>query len=119
MNKTTTLFAGALLAVAASATFAGNEKTDKLVDEAKAAVTPGEVVLTGADTKTLHDGKTQAYRVCVKQESHAGSVRIMNDASSKTLEPGACENVSGARITATPSKPLMGDMRSTVTFDKR
>lgn len=119
MKKTTTLFAGALLAIAASASYAGSEKADKLVDQAKAAVTPGEVVLTGTDTKTLHDGKAQAYRVCVKQESHAGSVKIMNDATSKTLEPGACENVSGARITATPSKPLVGDMRSTVTFDKR
>ncbi|MET0292918.1 MAG: hypothetical protein ABW136_11195 [Steroidobacteraceae bacterium] len=117
----TAILAGVTAVLAATAVGAQEtrEKADKLLDQAKGAVTPGEVVLTGTDTKTLHDSRTSStYNVCVKQDKEAGSVRIMNDAKTTTLKPGQCEHVMGMKITATPAMALTGTARSTVTFEK-
>ena len=112
---------GALLATVAMTAMAGDTKakSEKLLDEAKGAVTPGQVVLTGSEVKTLHDGKDiDAYRVCVKADKEAGTVKVMNDAKFVTIKPGDCQQVAGMKITATPALPLSGTQHSTVTFDK-
>ena len=95
------------------------KKAGELLDQAKGAVTPGEIVLTGSETKTLRDSKDITnYQVCVKADKEAGSVMVMSGSSSKTLSPGECGQVTGAKITAMPSKPLTGAMHSTVTIRK-
>jgi hypothetical protein len=115
-------FVGALLAMVATTAMAGDTKAkaEKALDQAKAAVTPGEVVLTGTEMKTLHDSKDPvAYRVCVKQEPTAGAVKVTTGINDMTLQPGDCGNVTGMHITATPETALSGAQRSIVTFDKR
>lgn len=122
-HKSTAIVMGALLAVVSVGASAqeAREQAGKIADQARAAVTPGEVVLTGSDSKTLHKGdEAHSYRICVKPEEHASSVRVTSDAVSPvSLKPGECQIVSGMQITATPEKPLTGAMRSTVTFDQR
>jgi|SwirhisoilCB1_FD_contig_41_5864732_length_444_multi_7_in_0_out_0_1 hypothetical protein len=123
MNRVrTSLIVGVVMTAAAGLASAGDTKAkaQELGDQAKAAVTPGEVVLTGSDTKTLRDSKDiSSYQVCVKADKEAGSVMVMSGATSKTLAPGECGVVSGSRITAMPSKPLTGATHSTVTIHER
>lgn len=123
MNRVrTSLIVGMALTAVAGLAGAGEtkEKAEKLGDQAKAALTPGEVVLTGSDTKTLRDSKDISnYQVCVKADKEAGSVMVMSGANSKTLSPGECGSITGAKITAMPSKPLTGAMHSTVTIHER
>lgn len=123
MNRMrTSLIVGLVMTAAAGLASAGETKAKahELGDQAKAAVTPGEVVLTGSDTKTLRDSKDISnYQVCVKADKEAGSVMVMSGSNSKTLAPGECGVVTGSRITAMPSKPLTGAMHSTVTIHER
>jgi hypothetical protein len=121
-HRKTAVVIGALLAASAAMTAAGAETRDKVakaVDQAKAAVTPGEVVLTGRDMKTLHEGEDSAvYNVCVKADRNAGPVTVTGGSGTITLKPGDCHVVNGMRITATPEQPLTGAQRSTVTFEE-
>jgi hypothetical protein len=123
MNRvSTSLIVGVALTAFAGLAGAGDtkDKAGKLGDQAKAAVTPGEVVLTGSDTKTLKDSKDIAnYQVCVKADKDAGSVMVMSGSNSRTLSPGECAGITGAKITAMPSKPLVGSAHSTVTIHER
>ncbi|HEY6645096.1 hypothetical protein [Povalibacter sp.] len=65
----------ASLLLAMVALFAGpiaDADTPAAVDEIKAAVTPGEIALTGSETKTIHKGsEAKKYRICVKTEKDA------------------------------------------------
>jgi hypothetical protein len=89
-------------------------------DLARAALTPGEVVLTGSDTRTLRDSEDIAsYDICVKMDRQAGPVMVMSGSTSKTLAPGECGVITGGHITAMPAKPLPGASHSTVTIHKR
>jgi hypothetical protein len=115
----TSLIASVALAAVAGIAAAGpaSDKAKELGDQAKAAVTPGEVVLTGSQTKTLRDSKDVAsYEVCVKPDREAGSVTVMSGSTHKTLAPGECGTLSGGHITAMPTKPLKGALHSTVTI---
>ena len=122
MNVRTSLIVGLVMTAAAGLASAGEtkEKAREFGDQAKAAVTPGEIVLTGSDTKTLRDSKDISnYQVCVKADKEAGSVMVMSGSTSKTLAPGECGVVTGSRITAMPSKPLTGARHATVTIHER
>ena len=100
----TTLIAGLAMAAVASLASAGDD----------------EVVLTDNETRTLKDGEKIAnYQICVKDDKQAGAVMVMSGSTSKTLAPGECGTVTGAKITATPSKPLMGAAQATVTIRER
>jgi hypothetical protein len=117
----TTAVVGALLAVMATVAGAADtkEKAEKALDQAKGAITPGEVVLAGSETKTLYEGKdVNSYRVCVKPDKEAGSVTVLNDAKTTTLKPGQCEVISGMHISAKPQTALAATARSTVTFQR-
>ena len=100
----TTLIAGLAMAAVASLASAGDD----------------EVVLTDNETRTLKDGEKIAnYQICVKDDKQAGAVMVMSGSTSKTLAPGECGTVTGAKITAMPSKPLTGSAHATVTIRER
>lgn len=123
MNRVrTSLIVGVALTAVAGLAGAGEtkDKAEKLGDQAKAALTPGEVVLTGSDTRTLRDSDDISnYQVCVKADKEAGAVMVMSGSSSKTLSPGECAGITGGKITAMPAKPLTGSAHSTVTIHER
>jgi hypothetical protein len=89
------------------------ETTDKL----KAAVTPGEFVLTGSEVKTIHSGKSaREYRVCVKAEKDSAPMKVMADGKEETLQPGDCKAVSGKKIVAAPAQTLTGSAHIVATY---
>lgn len=90
----------------------------KTMDEIKAALKPGEFVLTGSEVKTLHSSKDEAreYRVCVKAQKETAPMKVMADDMQETVQPGECKNVSGKRIVATPAEPLSGSAHIVGTY---
>jgi len=102
------LSAGATLACADTAT-----ETDKL----KAAVTPGEFVLTGADVKTINDSSSpRQYRVCLKKEDGEADLKITYDDNQTRVKLGDCKTVSGKKIEATPTSSLGANERIVGTY---
>lgn len=83
-----------------------SETTDKM----KAALTPGEFMLTGSEVKKLHEDKQEKeYRVCVKNEKDSSSMKVMYDGKEAVLRPGDCMDITGKKIAATPEHALTGD----------
>jgi hypothetical protein len=89
----------------------------KAVDKAKAAVTPGEFVLTGTQVRNIHNGKTPStYNICVKNEKDTATMKVTYDGQSETIAPGECKNVTGMKIEATPSEKLTGSIHIVATY---
>ncbi len=109
-----------MFAVIGMASFAvqASDDTSPTVDKMKAAVTPGEIVLTGNQVKKIHDGReAREYRVCVKTETDAAAMRVTYDGEQSVLMPGDCQNVVGKKIDASPQKPLSGKTHIVATFE--
>jgi len=103
------------IALFSSSMFAAD--TSETVDKLKAAVTPGEIVLTGSDVKKIHEGKdAREYRVCVKTEKDAAPMKLLYDGREAILKPGDCKDVSGKKIDATPEHALTGSAHIVATF---
>lgn len=102
------------LCVLATPALAGDgETTEKM----KAAVTPGEFMLTGSEVKKIHSGKeAREYRICVKAEKESAPMKVIADGKDTTLQPGDCKNVTGKKIEATPAQPLTGSAYIVATF---
>nr|WP_298726712.1 hypothetical protein [uncultured Steroidobacter sp.] len=114
--NTKLLLATVLALLGASAAFAG-EKTEATMDRMKAAVTPGEIALTGKEVKTIHHGKTaEEYRVCVKPGDETAAMKVIYDGKQETVQPGDCKDVIGMRINATPAEPLSGSQHIMATY---
>ena len=102
-------FCSAPLAVAA--------ETSATVDKMKAAVTPGEFVLTGSEVKRIHEGKqARDYKICVKAEKDAAPMNVTYDGQSVTVPVGDCKDVVGKRIEAMPAEALSGSAHIVATF---
>lgn len=106
--------------IVAAALFAGSaayaDDTSATADTMKAAVTPGELVLTGSEVKNIHEGKeAKEYRVCVKTETQAAPMRVIYDGQEVALKPGDCTEVSG-KIDVTPEHALTGKAHIVATF---
>lgn len=92
-------------------------ETPATVDKMKAAVTPGELVLTGSEVKKMHEGKeAKEYRICVKTEKDAAPMKVMYDGQETVLKPGECKDVSGKKIDAMPEHALTGSAHIVATF---
>jgi len=107
--------------IVAAVQFAGSavyaDDTSATADKMKAAVTPGELVLTGSEVKNIHEGKeAKEYRVCVKTETQAAPMRVMYDGQEVALKPGDCTEVSGKKIDVTPEHALTGKAHIVATF---
>src|SRR6516165_8929514 len=78
MNITKTAFSvAAALVLGSAAEVALSDNTDATADRIKAAVTPGEMVLSGSDVKSIHTGSTVAkYRVCMKKEQGDAEMKV-------------------------------------------
>jgi tryptophanyl-tRNA synthetase len=106
-----------LAMLSASATIALADDTSATSDKVKAAVTPGEFVLTGSDVKTIHDGSSaRQYRVCLKREQGATDMKVRYDDNEANVKLGDCKTVTGRKIEATPSSALHHDERIVGTF---
>lgn len=90
--------------------------TSGTVHKLKAAVTPGEVAITGTDVKTLHDGAAKTWRICVKSDIDSDSLALSVDATHVLVKPGDCIAVAGRRIKATSAQPLGKHGHIVVTF---
>lgn len=91
--------------------------TPAAIDKMKAAVTPGEIALTGSEVKNIHNGKeAKEYRVCVKTEAEAAPLRLRYDGQEAVLKPGDCKDVTGKIIDATPAQALTGKAHIVATF---
>ncbi|HTT01481.1 MAG TPA: hypothetical protein VMG11_05270 [Steroidobacteraceae bacterium] len=102
------LSTGATLACADTAS-----ETDKL----KAAVTPGEFVLTGTDVKTINDSSSpRQYRVCLKKEEGEADMKISYDDNQTRVKLGDCKTVVGKKIEATPTSSLGSNERIVGTY---
>jgi hypothetical protein len=109
----------AALALGSAAQIAVADNTDATTDKVKAAVTPGEMVLSGNDVKSIHTGSSVAkYRVCVKKEQGDAEMKLTYDDQDTLLKSGHCKTVSGKAISATPSKPLAGSDRIVATYHR-
>jgi hypothetical protein len=107
--------AGVAALLAAGAVQAANPAT--FLGDLKAAVIPGEVMLSGDDRKIVYDGgESREYRICVKAGRRSATLRVTADAKEWTLHPGDCDFVRGRRISATPAQPLHGNSRIVATF---
>jgi hypothetical protein len=108
----------AALGFLSSAAYASDD-TSAGMDKMKAAVTPGEIVLTGSEVKKIHDGKkAKEYRVCVKTETEAAPMKLSYDGEHKVLMPGDCQTVMGKKIEASPANPLTGKSHIVATFEQ-
>jgi len=108
-------FAIACVMFMAAAVYASD--TPATVDKMKAALTPGEFVLSGSQVKKLHDDKqAKEYRVCVKNEKDSSSMKVMYDGQEAVLRPGDCMDVTGKKISATPEHELTGGAHIVATF---
>jgi hypothetical protein len=93
--------------------------TTAMVDKMKAAVTPGEIVLTGSEVKKIHEGKDASeYRVCVKAEKEAAPMKLTYDGQEAVLKPGDCKEIMGKDINATPAQALSGSAHIVATFHR-
>ncbi|HEU4653611.1 MAG TPA: hypothetical protein VFS47_06470 [Steroidobacteraceae bacterium] len=102
----------------ASLAVQASEDTSPTVDKMKAAVTPGEIVLTGNQVKKIHEGReAREYRVCVKTEADAAPMKVTYDGEQSVLMPGDCQNIVGRKIDASPQKPLSGKTHIVATFE--
>lgn len=105
----------ATILLGSSAVFAAD--TPAVVDKMKAAVTPGEIALTGSEVKRIHEGKeAKEYRVCVKTEKEAAPMKLMYDGQEAIIKPGDCKDVAGKTIEATPAHALTGSAHIVATF---
>ncbi|MFC4308489.1 hypothetical protein ACFPN2_05285 [Steroidobacter flavus] len=110
------LLATMLALLGCSSAFAG-EKTEATMDKMKAAVTPGEIDLTGQEVKTIHDSQTaKDYKVCVKASNEAAAMKLRYDGQEATVQPGDCKEVTAKRINATAATPLSGSQHIMATF---
>lgn len=93
------------------------QDTPKTIDEMKAAVTPGEFVLTKSEIEKIHEGKdAREYRICVKAEKDAAPMKVTYDGQTAIVSPGDCKNISGKKIDATPAQALSGSAHIVATF---
>jgi hypothetical protein len=113
------LSAGATLTLAAEPT-SGSGETNAATDKVKAAVTPGEFVLSGSDVKTINDsGKLRRYRVCLKKEQSGDTdLKINYDDRQTVVKLGDCKTVEGKKIEATPASSLSGDNHIVGTYHR-
>jgi hypothetical protein len=120
MNITKTAFSvAAALVLGSAAEVALSDNTDATADRIKAAVTPGEMVLSGSDVKSIHTGSTVAkYRVCMKKEQGDAEMKVSYDDQDTLLKSGHCKTVTGKAISATASKPLSGSDRIVATYHR-
>ncbi len=115
MKAKTPLMIAAMTAFSVSAAYAGD--TPAAADKIKAAVTPGELVLTGSEVKNIHKGQeAKEYRVCVKTETEAAPMKVMYDGEEAVLKPGDCKEISGKKIDVTPEHALTGKAHIVATF---
>ena len=92
-------------------------ETSATVDKMKAAVTPGEFVLTGSEVKKIHESThARDYKICVKAEKDAAPMKVMYDGQSVTVPAGECKEVTGKQIQATPAQALSGSAHIVATF---
>ena len=106
------LFASYLVSFQASAA-----DSSQIAAKAKAAVTPGEFVLTGTQVKKIHEGKTErAYNICVKSEQGSASMKVTYDGQVETITPGECKDVKGKKIEATAAEKLTGSNHIVATY---
>jgi hypothetical protein len=108
----------AVLALCSSVAFA-DDTSSVTTDKLKAAMSPGEFVLTGSDVKTIHDSSTaHQYRVCLKREQGEADLKVMYDDQEARVKLGDCKTVTGKKIEATPSSALTGDERIVATYHR-
>jgi hypothetical protein len=116
-----TMRAKTVFMIVAAALFAGSavyaDDTSATADKMMAAVTPGELVLTGSEVKNIHKGKeAKEYRVCVKTETQSAPMKVMYDGQEVALNPGDCKEVIGKKIDVTPEHALTGKAHIVATF---
>lgn len=117
MTMNNRVFAGILASASLISAAANAADTPKVVDAVKAAVTPGELVLTGHEVKNIHNGdKSNAYRICVKAEKDSAPAKVTVDGKPVSVAPGGCSNVDGKKIDVTPEAALTGSKHIVVTF---
>jgi hypothetical protein len=118
MKHRSTLAGAALAALTIGlAPSAFGADTPETLEKMKAAVTPGEFVLTGSEVKKIHQGKeAREYRICVKAEKEAAPMKVMYDGQTATLSPGDCRDISGKKIEATPAQALSGSAHIVATY---
>jgi hypothetical protein len=106
-----------MLAVLGFSSAFAEEKTEATMDKMKAAVTPGEIDLTGKEVKTIHDSQTaKDYKVCVKASDESAAMKLRYDDQEATVQPGDCKEVTAKRINATAAVPLSGSQHIMATF---
>lgn len=111
------LLATTLAVLGVSSAFAGDDKTEATMDKMKAAVTPGEVDLTGQEVKTIHNSQTaKDYKVCVKASDEAAPLKVRYDEHEATVQPGDCKEVTAKRINLAAAVPLSGSRHIMATY---
>jgi hypothetical protein len=112
-------FCSLLVLITACVGAAHAADTPAAVDKMKAAVTPGEFVITGTETKTIHEAKVaRAQKVCVKKEKEAASLKLTYDGQQAVLTPGECKTISAKKMEATPEHPLTDGAHIVVTVHR-
>ena len=110
------LLATTLAMLGFSSAFAG-DKTEATMDKMKAAVTPGEIDLTGQEVKTIHNSQTaKDYKVCVKASDESAAMKVRYDDNEATVKPGDCKEVTAKRINLTAAVPLSGSQHIMATY---
>lgn len=110
------VLATAVTLLGVSTAFAA-DKTEATMDKMKAAVTPGEMDLTGKEVKTIHHSDTaKEYKVCVKPGDDAASMKVRYDDQETIVKPGDCTEVTGKTINATAAEPLTGSRHIMATY---
>jgi hypothetical protein len=113
------LMAGlALLSLGSGLALAQSTSSSEATDKVKAAVTPGEFVLTGSDVKTINDsGKLRRYRVCAKREEGGSTdLKVSYDDKDTMVKLGDCKTVVGRKIEATAATTLASDQHIVGTY---
>lgn len=108
----------ALLSFGSGLAFAQGTSSSETTDKLKAAVTPGEFVLTGSDVKTINDsGKLRRYRICAKREQGgATDLKVSYDDKDTMIKVGDCKTVVGRKIDATAATSLAADQHIVGTY---
>lgn len=89
------------------------------IDKIKAAVKPGEMVLTGTEVKEIYEGKrAQQFHVCVKAQKEAAPIKLMHDGQETVVDPGDCRDVTARKIDAAPARELTGSEHIVATFHR-
>jgi hypothetical protein len=110
------ILATAVALLGFSSAFAA-DKTEATMDKMKAAVTPGEIDLTGKEVKTIHHSDTaKEYNVCVKPGDETAAMKVRYDGQETTVQPGDCTQITGKTINATAAEPLTGSRHIMATF---